>query len=149
MIDDNAVASQSSTCWEGDASKAIDGNTNGKYCDGSVQHNCGTENPWWKVDLGRDITHITSVKVYNRSDCCMDRINNTKVEILDAACNIVASQPFEGVKAVYEFDFSMVVGRSVRLNRNIGYGYLNIAEVEVFGYALPTSDDTRSLRGEK
>ena len=45
----------------------------------------------------------------------------------------MASQPFEGVKAVYEFDFGMVVSRSVRLNRNIGYGYLNIAEVEVFG----------------
>src|SRR5262249_55200616 len=46
-------ATQKNTAHGGDASKAIDGNTSGKYGDGGQTHTQeGTTNPWWEVDLG-------------------------------------------------------------------------------------------------
>merc|ERR1711982_294226 len=80
---------------------------------------------------GADVI-ITKVTVYNRSDCCQDRLLNTDLEILDADGNVVASQPFEAAKNVYHFTFRSVVGRSVRLNKSV-HGVLNVGEVQVFG----------------
>merc|ERR1711933_706261 len=105
--------------------------TDGHWSSGSVMHTCENSNPWWKVDLGRDDVIITKVTVYNRSDCCQDRLLNTDLEILDADGKVVASQPFEAAKNVYHFTFRSVVGRSVRLNKSVG-GVLNVGEVQVF-----------------
>jgi len=78
------TASQSSTVYSGVASLAVDGNTNGKYSNGSVTHTSGgASEAWWLVDLGSD-TEIAEVIVYNRNDsCCTFRLNDAEVEIIE------------------------------------------------------------------
>jgi hypothetical protein len=67
-------ASQKSTADHfGDARRAIDGNTSGKYGDWSQAHSGeGVSNPWWEVDLGADYP-IDSVVIYNRTDAGMGK----------------------------------------------------------------------------
>jgi len=131
-ITESAVATQVSTCYGGSASRAIDGNTDGIWWHGSTMHTCNSAAPWWKLDLGSDGVDVRKVIVYNRADCCQNRLGNTRLEILDAAGDVVASQPFQGAHGVYNFEFGkgQAVGRSVRINKQ-EYGVLNIAEVQV------------------
>jgi len=72
------TASQSSTGWGGVASRAIDGNTSGKYTDNSCSHSGGNKNNWWKADFHKPYV-IASVKIFNRNDCCQERINGAQV----------------------------------------------------------------------
>ena len=78
-------ASQSSTGSGGVASRAIDGNTNGTYTDGSSTHTQeGTDDPWWEVDLGREVP-IETIVVWNRTDGALgSRLANFTVRVLDA-----------------------------------------------------------------
>ena len=128
-----SVASQSSTCHGGAASRAIDGNTRYDWRGGSVQHTCNQSNPWWMVTLDQLYDHtIYKVIIYNRSDCCKDRISNSEVQILDDSGAVIVSQPIAGSDLVYTFEFDGVVGRSVRVYK-YGSGSYNIAEVQVLG----------------
>lgn len=78
------TASQSSTAHSGVASRAVDGDTNGSYANGSVTHTSGgASDAWWLVDLGSD-TEIAEVIIYNRTDsCCISRLNDAEVEIIE------------------------------------------------------------------
>ena len=60
-----SVATQSSTEFEGAASRANDGNTNGNYSSSSVTHTGNAQYSWWDANLGA-ATKISSVEVYNR-----------------------------------------------------------------------------------
>lgn len=143
---DGAVATQSTTCYRGAASRAIDGNTNGNWRSGSVQHTCNGANSWWMVTLDQIYAHtIHKVLLYSRSDCCSNRLADTQLQILDENGEVVASQPISGTELVYTFEFNGVVGRSVRVYKTV-YGSLNIAEVEVRGTSTmyPTSSPTTS-----
>ncbi|HEY1186481.1 MAG TPA: PVC-type heme-binding CxxCH protein, partial [Gemmata sp.] len=88
-------ASQSSTDYGGSASRAIDGNTNGSYSDGSSTHTReGTDNPWWEVDLGREVP-VEQIVVWNRTDGNLgSRLANFTVRVLDADKRVV----FEALK---------------------------------------------------
>ncbi|HUI78488.1 MAG TPA: SBBP repeat-containing protein, partial [Bryobacteraceae bacterium] len=57
------------------AGEAVDGNTDGNYFDGSVSHTGLDANAWWQVDLGSSAV-ISSIVVWNRTDCCGDRLAN-------------------------------------------------------------------------
>lgn len=62
------IASQSST-WSGEATadKANDGNRDGRYSQGSVQHTSNTLNAWWSVVF--DGSHlIDTINVWNRTE---------------------------------------------------------------------------------
>jgi len=50
----NKTATMSSTGWGGTASRAVDGNTDGVWDNGSVAHTGKQANPWWEVDLGEE-----------------------------------------------------------------------------------------------
>ena len=50
-------------------SRAVDGNTDGNYNNGSVAITGSALNPWWKVDLG-ETCYIDAVDVWNRTDGC-------------------------------------------------------------------------------
>jgi len=66
----------------GKASLAVDGNTDGTWTNGSVTHTVdgGSENPWWQVDLGATYT-IQKVLIWNRTDCCAERLGSLRVLI--------------------------------------------------------------------
>jgi hypothetical protein len=72
------TTTQSSTQSGGDASHAVDGNTNGDFGAGSVTHTSVSpvdNNPWWQVDLGASQS-VGSVKLWNRTDCCSTALSN-------------------------------------------------------------------------
>ncbi|AWM40413.1 dehydrogenase [Gemmata obscuriglobus] len=78
-------ATQSSTGAGGAAGRAIDGKTSGAYNDGTSTHTQeGTDDPWWEVDLGREVP-VETVVVWNRTDGNLgSRLNNFVVRVLDA-----------------------------------------------------------------
>lgn len=76
-------ASQSSTGNNGDAKRAIDGNTSGIYDQNSTTHTNDEDNPWWEVDLGSS-QPIEAVTVWNRTDCCSERLNGFELLVLAA-----------------------------------------------------------------
>ncbi len=95
-------ARQSSTHAKGEAAKAIDGNADQDFNKGSVSHTNEQKNPWFVVDLG-DVKDISTIKVFNRGDCCGDRIKGAIVEVIDAGLNVVYSQTLSEEKSTYEF----------------------------------------------
>lgn len=80
----NGKASQKTTAFGGDASKAIDGNTSGGYGAGGQTHTReDIARPWWEVDLGAE-TPIEAVLVHNRTDGDLGkRLDGYTLQILD------------------------------------------------------------------
>ncbi len=79
-------ASQSSTLVynpPADAWHAVDGNTDGNYFNGSVTHTNGESQPWWHVDLGAS-SGIGNIDLWNRTDCCPERLSNYYVFVSDS-----------------------------------------------------------------
>ncbi|WP_405856193.1 alpha-L-fucosidase [Streptomyces sp. NBC_00090] len=75
----NKPATQSSTLNNvAFAGLAVDGNLNGTYSGGSVTHTSDSPldtNPWWQVDLGSS-QQVSTVKLWNRTDCCSSRLHD-------------------------------------------------------------------------
>ena len=80
-----AEATQSSTYQGGLASRAVDGNDHGVFNRGSVSHTGRGSGAWWEVDLGEE-AEITEVVLWNRTDCCGDRLSDFHV--------LVSNRPF-------------------------------------------------------
>ena len=78
-------ARQSSTGYLGDASRAVDGNTDGNYGRSqSVSHTGDEPSPWWEVDLGRELP-VDEVVVWNRTDGGSDQLLGAEVRLLNAS----------------------------------------------------------------
>ncbi len=141
-------ASQSSIGFGGSASRAIDGNTDGVYNNGSVTHTGSQARPWWEVDLGV-VGSVDRLVLHNRTDCCTGRLSNFAV--------FVSSQPFgdrtyeqllaagdvwsttvDGLSGSSLTLQPGIAGRYVRVQR-AGSGYLSLAEVQVYGTATGPS----------
>lgn len=77
-------ATQSSTDYEGEPGRAIDGNTSGDYFAAkSTTHTRQENNPWWEVDLGAE-KPIDRIHIWNRTDGAVGvRLANFKVLALD------------------------------------------------------------------
>lgn len=75
-----ARAEQIDTGWNGDARRAIDGSTAGNYRQHSVTHTRSKRDTWWEGTL-TDIQTIRSVMIYNRTDCCSNRLSNFRIII--------------------------------------------------------------------
>ncbi len=85
-------ASQKNTAHGGDASRAIDGNTNASYGSGTQTHSEeNTDSPWWEVDLG-DEYPLDGIAVFNRADGLESRLDGFTLRVLDAARNDVWKQ---------------------------------------------------------
>ena len=85
--------SQSTTRWEGVASRAVDGDANGAWEHGASTHTIeGEPDPWWEVDLGGDVP-IERVVLHNRIDQPHHkRLEGFSLVILDAAGDVVWRQ---------------------------------------------------------
>ena len=69
-------ATQKSTGYDAPPSRAVDGNTDGAFFNNSVTHTAEPETEaWWQVDLGASHA-VDSVDVWNRTDCCSDRLKD-------------------------------------------------------------------------
>ena len=153
---------QSTTGYGGLPERAVDGNTSGNWGDRSVTHtNSGsaTTPSWWEVDLG-EVSDITAITLWNRTDCCSGRLNNVHVFVSDvpfAGTTLASSLNQAGVSDYY---VNGVVGETVtvdvgRTGRYVrvqlsNVGVLSLAEAQVFGKQLTgmgqatTSDSSSS-----
>jgi hypothetical protein len=139
------LTSQSSTlpgyASAGPAS-AVDGNSDGKFFDGSVTATNLDPSPWWQVDLGASKA-ISSIVIWNRTDCCGSRLADYWVFVSDtpflptdtpdtlqnragtfSSHQTSAPQPSATIAAGAQ-------GRYVRVQLT-GIGFLSLAEVQVF-----------------
>ena len=97
-------ASQSSVSNGGEASKAIDGRTNGDFASGTQTHTTENENkPWWELDLGSGRS-VDSVAIWNRTEGQLgQRLDGFTLTLLDADRREIFKQagnpaPAESVK---------------------------------------------------
>jgi hypothetical protein len=100
------TATQSSRYTDADASRAIDGKTDGEYAKGSVAHTSEQENPWWQLDL-KTTQPIDSIRVWNRTDGNVgSRLEGYRVILLDAKnqpLRTLDNQPAPKVDASHTF----------------------------------------------
>jgi len=132
-------ATQSSESHGGKAYRAVDGNTSGIWSKNSVTHTSSQCDQWWEVDLN-GVYDVEYIAIYNRLDCCQERLTNFIVELLstDASGKPVAVEDVEHngpAKPVTLIHFeSSEKGSKVRIQLK-GCGYLSLAEVEVYDVA--------------
>lgn len=155
-------SSQASTNYDAVSSRAVDGNTNGDWRAGSLTESANTgPNDWWQVDLGR-LSRIDRVQLWNRTDCCSERLSNFMVFVspndmtgrtLDQLRSdpAVTSRQVGGTRALPNIGIPVGgLGRYVRVQL-VGNGVLSLAEVEVFGgpvvYHTPTVDPIGDQQG--
>lgn len=123
--------SQISTDYGGIPSRAVDGNLDGNMDHGSVTHTNTAVGAWWEVDL-QQATTIQRISVYNRTECCGDRLSNFSVQILDADRVVVKEFIISGTASnVMQFAAAGSRGRHVRIQLH-GNSVLSLAEVQVW-----------------
>ncbi len=140
-------ASQSSTLADyptAGAQAAVDGRQDGNFYSGSVTSTNLDGNAWWQVDLGAS-QPIASLVIWNRTDCCPERLNdfwvfvsNTPYEATDTPATLKRrAQTWSTHQTATPSPSTKITtsgarGRYLRVQLN-GRNYLSLAEVEVFG----------------
>lgn len=137
-----AITSQSSTINGGISDRACDGDRTGTYLGNSVTHTDSDNEAWWQVDLGR-IYVLQQIKIFNRTDCCSDRLSNFYIFVSDnpftsTDLTTTINQPgvdsyyFDGNVESLAYAFSLQSGRYIRIQLT-GSDPLSLAEVEIYG----------------
>jgi hypothetical protein len=98
------IATQDSPGFD-PAEKAIDGDTNGNHFNGrSVSITAGSNGyAWWEVNLQQDRT-VTGVRIFNRTDCCQERLNPSRIILLDVNRNVLWENKITVTQDSYYFD---------------------------------------------
>ena len=141
------VASQSSTYIGSPttvAGAAVDGNTDGNFFNSSVTHTNAEANAWWQVDLGSSAS-VNSIRIYNRTDCCSDRLSDYWIFVSDTPfnasdtpatlqnrANTFSSHQTGAPNPSSNIATSAAQGQYVRIQLS-GTNNLSLAEVQVFG----------------
>ncbi len=145
-------ATESSVILGASASRAVDGNIDGAFFDGSVSHTAqNAPQDWWQVDLGA-VSTVRNVDLFNRTDCCATRLNNfyvfvsptdmTGQTLAQILANPAVSRQYvaaagyvhENITQLLSVDFNGATGRYVRVQL-AGSNALHLAEVKVMGWA--------------
>jgi hypothetical protein len=118
------------------AGYAVDGNTDGYFLNKSTTHTEYEHGAWWQVDLGSK-KNINQIIIYNRTDCCADRLSNYQVSVSNKAdfSTHIYQQDFHvapNPKKTIKLDTSGKQGRYVRIQL-LDKNYLSLAEVQVMG----------------
>ena len=127
-------ASQSSTYYDADASRAVDGNRDNNYRHHSVTHTNFQDHSWWKVDLEKE-EGVGTVRIYNRGDGDVaNRLSNFDVILLDKDGKEVTRQHVDSLnnQPTVDVQFSGVNARYVKIELNKSKTPLSLAEVEVY-----------------
>ena len=130
----NKPAIQSSTRFNGPASRAVDGNTRGN----SFTHT-DLERGWWRVDLENEYD-INTINVFNRTNCCTERLSGARIYVGNVRSTNPNDYTFVGnLSSNSRSNFSNlnVRGRYVLVSRS-NTDYLSLAEVQVFGTRAQT-----------
>ena len=123
-----------------EASNAVDGNTSTKWAyneSNTITHTNPSTNPWWQVDL--EVVHqISEIKIWNRTDCCWEDINDFFVIISgkenDPNKTILGPFSFSGPEEKSKsIKVEGVNGQHILIFTQGTNKRLTLAEVEVFG----------------
>lgn len=151
------TARQSSTSYGGTPDRAVDGNHDGNHYSGSVSHSGGTTpNDWWEVDLGNQ-NQINNIKIWNRTDCCGERLSNFYVMVSPVPFTGNSLQTSLADQSNWRYHVAGTAGRETTIPVNVagryvriqlaGQNWLSLAEVEVFGTDNGASPITRTAGG--
>ncbi|NWK57470.1 discoidin domain-containing protein [Verrucomicrobiaceae bacterium N1E253] len=149
----NGTATQSSTLVNGAnpaAAKAIDGNLNDNFNSGSTTHTAagGGTPVFWEVSF-TELTNINEIALYNRGDCCPERLSNFRVSVFDGDTEVWGENYFEGsgqaedILSIQEDTGAFFAsGDRVRVeliggSNNAGNDILSLREVEIYGTVVP------------
>jgi YVTN family beta-propeller protein len=136
-------ATQSSDYPTNPAMRAVDGNIDGVLANGSTTHTLNNPQEWWQVDLG-GLRRIDRLQLWNRTDCCSDRLQNFRVFV---SATDMTGRSFDELNAdpavlKRQVGASRVLpsigipvnglGRYVRVQL-AGTNFLQLAEVQVYG----------------
>jgi hypothetical protein len=138
------------------ASQAVNGSTEGTWYNNSITHTQNEQGAWWQVDLG-GARNINQIIIYNRTDCCADRLSNYRVSISNKAdfSTHIYQQDFHDTpkpKKAIKLGAQSKQGRYVRIQL-LDKNYLSLAEVQVMGVNILNSlrfpeVDTSSARND-
>ena len=121
---------QSSTAFGGDASRAVDGKTDGDFGHQSVTHTNFQSKPWWQVDLDKEET-IRQINIFNRTDTAQERLSNFHVILLDSFGNEIERQRISALTNKFaQISIDYKKARFVRIELE-GHNALSLAEVQV------------------
>ena len=90
-----------------------------------------TDGIWIRTKLAQLYT-VTQIKIYNRKDCCQDRIVGLSIYIRRNNTIVTACGTIENVKSVYTIE-CLGTGNIIELSKEGNVGTQNIAEIEAFG----------------
>jgi hypothetical protein len=115
-------------------SRAVDGNTGGKWWHNSVTHTNRAQGAWWEVDL-EDEYDVTEIVLYNREDCCQHRLLTAVVKAYFADGSTIEKSLIQFTRTGQKYSYTFGVGETdgvvkVRVQLD-GNDYLSLAEVEV------------------
>lgn len=137
------TTSQSSIAYNGESSRAVDGNTDGEWNNDSITHTNNETQAWWEIDLGA-VSNIDVINLWNRTDsCCASRLSNFYVFVSDtpfSSKTLSTTKTQSGVSSFYfagQASTTTLVdvnrsGRYVRVQLE-GTNPLSLAEVEIIG----------------
>ncbi len=144
----SAAASSSPTGFGGQASRAIDGDTDGRYNRNSVTHSApGINEPFLDVNLGANFP-IDEVVVWNRTDnCCRDRLAGFVILVSDVPfpdvplADLIADPNIDSVSQGPGTPGTSTTvalpagttGQYVRIQLPGSNRTLSVAELEIFG----------------
>jgi len=163
----NIALLDSATAWESSsfvnsesshfpnsASRAIDGNTDGVWLNASVSRTTNEASPSWHVTWPA-AHRISRIKVWNRTDCCGEKIIGFVVTVFLDGHKMWSSADSAVItsinKEMYDFDDipSHIVGDKVEVKHSgTTQEALSLAEVQVFGlskeiYNVARNKDTQ------
>ncbi len=120
---------------------AVDGDRDGTYepkeeVDASpITHTHAQNNPWWEVDLLGEF-NIQQINIYNREDCCQDRLRGFRVDILNGSNRVVKT--YNHTPGDQTPDYETIIniqggtrGNKVKVSIPGSNKILSLAEVEV------------------
>jgi uncharacterized repeat protein (TIGR03806 family) len=141
------AATQSSTkasSFDLKAANAVDGNIAGSEASGSLASTGFDQDAWWEVDLGARQA-IERIVLWNRTDCCSERLAGFRVLVSDVPFGGAALLDALATPGVWHHRHDgfaarrteVAVGRTGRYVRVQleGREHLQLAEVEVFARA--------------
>lgn len=124
---------------------------------GVITHTNEDLNSWWELDLGR-VVDIDSVVLWNRSDCCSDRLSDFYLFVSDSPFSSkalattnnqagVVSRFFQGAAGRSEELAVGTTGRYLRVQLAANSQFLSLAEVQVMAaeVAMPLEVQPISL----
>ncbi len=127
------------------ANRVIDGSTNGIYGERSVSHTYLETKPWWQVDLG-SMYSLENIVIWNRTDCCQDRLSNFHVSVMDNWAVEVWGQDFFTDGAGYPDPYIDIplpdntYAQFIKIQLN-SVNVLSIAEIQVFEASRPVAPE--------